>query len=261
MYLWRGQWSPLFPRNNCMQRNCFNCLLLAFILISTPNISFASAGYYPVDKGQTLKVITCVPQSGRSAKPPLILNIQWVKTNNKKVEVARISKWGKTQGSCGKWEYQVTIPWKINVTGAYSLSIYAPNSQVDPDYVWPDGVDIPENSQSSAKNNDVANILIRLRSNSNFNWIEDPSVPIGPGAKFAKFIQADFLSTECGVFVLSDEHSADPFFDSWTGKDYWVIKDNESGYFVRIQTDSGRNSSKKSCVIAAGKTFNYNLTN
>ena len=115
----------------------------------------------------------------------------------------------------------------------------------------------PSNSSQSQS---VSNILVRLKSNSNFEWVEDPSSLIGPNAKYQKFIKAAYLASECGVFVLSDEHSADPLFDSWTGKDYWVVKDSMSGYFVRIQTSTGKNSHLRKCVVAAGKTFNYNLT-
>jgi hypothetical protein len=136
------------------RRKYFGVLILSVAVFNfATNSAVASAGYLPVNFGETLNVTTCIPETGRSAKPPLILNIQGLKTNYKNVEVARVTKWGKKKGNCGKWEYEVTIPWKVKVTGSYTLVITAPNSQVDPATVWPDGVDIPDAVTNTKKSN------------------------------------------------------------------------------------------------------------
>jgi hypothetical protein len=136
------------------RRKFFSVLILSVAVFNfVTNSAVASAGYLPVNFGETLNVTTCIPETGRSAKPPLILNIQGLKTNFKNVEVARVTKWGKKKGNCGKWEYEVTIPWKVKVTGSYTLVITAPNSQVDPYNVWPDGVDIPDSATNTKKSN------------------------------------------------------------------------------------------------------------
>jgi hypothetical protein len=109
---------------------------------------------------------------------------------------------------------------------------------------------------------DSSDILSRLNSNSSWEWFEDPGQMIGPYAKYQKFIEASYLADFCGVFVLTDEHSADPIFDNWGKKmTYWTITDSLTGKFIRIQTDSGTNVESRPCVIAAGNTFNYTLTN
>ena len=124
-------------------------LILVFLALMH-NPAYASAGYYPINKGETLNVTACIPERGRSANPPLILNIQGPKTNGQNVEVTRVTKWAKKKGNCGKWEYEVTIPWKVNVTGVYTLVITAPNSQNPPFNVWPEGIDIPDQSPSKS---------------------------------------------------------------------------------------------------------------
>lgn len=135
-------------------RKFYSVLILSAVIFnSATNLAVASAGYYPVNLGETLNVTTCIPETGRSANPPLILNINGLKTNDQNVEVARVTKWGKKKGNCGKWQYEVTIPWKVNVTGVYTLVVTAPNSQNDPGHVWPDGVDIPDAVTDTKKSN------------------------------------------------------------------------------------------------------------
>jgi len=123
---------------------------------------------------------------------------------------------------------------------------------------------LPSNpySYEAPKLDDPAKILDRLNSSGSVEWIEDLSNLIGPYAKYQKFIIASYLTDSCAVFVLTDEHSADPLFDNW-GKqvDYWIVTDSLTGKFIRIQTKSALNSEFRPCVKAAGRTFRYNLTN
>lgn len=135
-------------------RKFYSVAILSVAIFSFAiNSAMASAGYLPVNLGETLNVTTCIPETGRSAKPPLILNIQGPKTGYKNVEVARVTKWGKKKGNCAKWEYEVTIPWKVKVTGFYTLVITAPNSQNNPGNVWPDGINVPDAVTTAKKSN------------------------------------------------------------------------------------------------------------
>jgi hypothetical protein len=133
-------------------RKFYGVLFLSISTINSTAVSaVASVGYLPMNLGETLNATTCIPKSG--IKPPLILQIQGVNTNDKKIEVARVTKWPKVgSSSCEKFEYEVTIKWKINKTGAFSISISAPNSKVDL-YAWPDGIDIPDEVTKTKKPN------------------------------------------------------------------------------------------------------------
>jgi hypothetical protein len=133
-------------------RKFYSVLILSAVIFnSATNLAVASAGYLPMNLGETLNATTCVPVKG--VKPPLILQIQGVNTNDKKVEVARVTKWPKVSGGfCEKFEYQVAINWKVNRTGAYFLSISAPNSKLDL-YAWPEGIDIPDAVTTTKKSN------------------------------------------------------------------------------------------------------------
>ena len=136
------------------------------------------------------------------------------------------------------------------------------NNQSSPsgDYQSSDTTDATQPIPNEVTDN--SDILSRLNSNSSWEWFEDPGQMIGPYAKYQKFIEASYLADFCGVFVLTDEHSADPIFDNWGKKmTYWTITDSLTGKFIRIQTDSGTNVESRPCVIAAGNTFDYTLTN
>jgi len=135
-------------------RKFYSILISSVVIFNSATIlAVASAGYLPKNLGETLRVTTCVPVNG--AELPLIFQIQGVNTNNKKVEIARVTKWPKVtgSGSCVEnFEYLVDIYWKIDRTGAYSLSISAPNSKLDL-YASPDGVDIPDAVTTTKKSN------------------------------------------------------------------------------------------------------------
>jgi hypothetical protein len=134
-------------------RKFYSVLILSVVIFNSATISaVASVGYLHKNLGETLRVTTCVPVNG--VKPPLIFQIQGVNTNNKKVEIARVTEWPKASGgSCVEdFEYLVDIYWKINRTGAYSLSISAPNSKLDL-YASPDGIDIPDAVAKAKKSN------------------------------------------------------------------------------------------------------------
>lgn len=180
------------------------------------NSAYASAGYYPVNKGKTLNVTACIPERGRSANPPLILNIQGPKTNGQNVEVARVTKWAKNKGNCGKWQYEVTIPWKVNVTGVYTLVITAPNSQNPPFNVWPEGIDIPEvstlntptiNTNQSLTDNQIIAIMTKCvkknikRANAGENLLDTSYLDT------TMAILSDCIEAENSTLVCSQNNS------------------------------------------------------
>ena len=217
--------------------------------------AFASVGYYPINYGQTLTAETCVPEA---TKGPLILRIQGPGTRDQKVEVARVNTWKKTKGNCGAFEYLVKIKWKVNRTGEYSLSIFAPKSQSDP-FVWPDGVDIPD--ESKPKNNGgVSSILSRLNKSTSIQWITDPFT-FGVATPGNQNVKAVFLTRGCGVWVLPDKASTELFLGEIRGKYAWSFLDKKSKNYIALTTDDDADSASHPCVKAAAKTFSVNLVN
>ena len=216
----------------------------------------ASVGYYPINYGQTLTAQTCVP---KATKPPLILRIQGPGTKNQLVEVARVNSWEKLGSSmCESKEYLVKIKWKINRTGSYHLQIFAPNYVIDP-FVWPDGVDIPD--ESKPKNNGgVSSILSRLNKSTSIQWITDPGTLIvaTPGNQNVKAV---FLTRGCGVWVLPDKASTELFVGEIRGKVAWSFLDKKSKNYIALTTDDDADSASHPCVKAAAKTFSVNLVN
>lgn len=249
--------SKLEDMSNFHRKFYIIAFLIIYIISATSISAMASAGYYPIKYGQTLVTETCVPEL---TKPPLILQIQGPGTKNKWVEVSRVNSWGKIKGNCGKFEYLVKIKWKINRTGAYSLSIKAPNNMADPS-VWPDGVEIPDTSKSkTTTRKSITSILSRLNAASSLKWFEDPGI-LFTQPEVDKHIEAIYLTDGCGVWVLTDEHSTDTFFSSLVGKDYWAIKDTKSKKYIVITTGAASDSASHPCVQVAGKLFGWNLTN
>jgi hypothetical protein len=121
-----------------------------------------------------------------------------------------------------------------------------------------DTTNTPQPSQNDTV--DSSDILGRLNNNDfNVKWIED-SFGV-PALDVAKYIEATYVTDECGVWVVTDEHSTDSFFSSWVEKNYWTIKDKISGKFIVVTSDRASNSADRTCVIQAGFTFGYNLTN
>lgn len=100
------------------------------------NLVFASAGYYPIEKGEDLRAEVCIP---KSTKPPLILQIY--SGNGKPLTVARINSFSLSSGMCGKNEIKVFVNWKVDRTGAFGLSFYSPKTKKS-FYGWPDGVEV-----------------------------------------------------------------------------------------------------------------------
>lgn len=105
---------------------------------------------------------------------------------------------------------------------------------------------------------DSSDILGRLNNNDfSVKWVED-SFGV-PALDVAKYIEATYLTDECGVWVVTDEHSTDSFFSSWVEKNYWTFKDKISGKFIVVTSDRASNSADRTCVIQAGFTFGYIL--
>lgn len=104
--------------------------------LALPNISIASAGYYPIEKGEVLNAEVCVP---KNTKPPLSLQIH--SGNGKAVKVATVKSIPKSSGDCSKNERQVFINWKVDRTGMYGLSFYSAKSKST--FIgWPDGIEV-----------------------------------------------------------------------------------------------------------------------
>ena len=98
--------------------------------------AFASAGFYPIEKGEVLNTEVCVP---KNTKSPLSLQIN--SGNGKPVSVATINSIPKSSGNCKKNESKVFINWKVDRLGIYSLSFYSTKSK-STFYGWPDGIEV-----------------------------------------------------------------------------------------------------------------------
>ena len=231
-------------------------LLLIFYQFNSDS-AFASAGYYPINYGQTLTAETCVPEA---TKGPLILRIQGPGTKDQKIEVARVNAWKKIRGNCDSFEYLVKIKWKVNRTGEYSLSIFAAKSQSDPS-VWPDGVDIPEVSRPKSTQNS-SNILSRLNKSSSLKWISDP-FSLGVATPGNQNVQAVYLTSGCGVWVLPNKASTQLFLNEIRGKYAWSFLDKVSQKYIALTTDDDADADPAShpCVKSAAKTFSVSLIN
>ena len=107
-----------------------------FLLLSLPNSAYASAGFYPIEKGEVLNAEVCVPKNTKSP-----LSLQLNSGNGKLVSVATINSIPKSSGKCGKNKRQVFINWKVDRTGIYGLSFYSPKGKSTFDG-WPDGIEV-----------------------------------------------------------------------------------------------------------------------
>lgn len=120
-------------RKNRIKTKIFICF---FLLLSLPNSAYASAGFYPIEKGEVLSAEACVP---KNTKPPISLQLN--SGNGKPVSVATVNLISKSSGKCGKNERQVFIKWKVDRTGIYGLSFYSTKSKAT--FVgWPDGIEV-----------------------------------------------------------------------------------------------------------------------
>jgi len=98
--------------------------------------AFASAGFYPIEKGEVLNTEVCVH---KNTKPPIFLQLN--SGNGKPISVATVNLISKSSGKCGKNERQVFIKWKVDRIGLYGLSFYSPKSKST--FVgWPDGIEV-----------------------------------------------------------------------------------------------------------------------
>ena len=107
-----------------------------FLLLSLPNSAYASAGFYPIEKGEVLNAEVCVP---KNTKSPLSLQIN--SGNGKPVSVATVNSIPKSSGDCNKNESKVFINWKVDRIGIYSLAFYSTKSK-STFYGWPDGIEV-----------------------------------------------------------------------------------------------------------------------
>jgi len=108
----------------------------SFLLAAIPNPVIASAGFYPIEKGEVLNTEVCVP---KNTKSPLSLQIN--SGNGKPVSVATVNSIPKSSGNCKKNESKVFINWKVDRLGIYSLSFYSTKSK-STFYGWPDGIEV-----------------------------------------------------------------------------------------------------------------------
>ena len=111
-------------------------LVISLLIALFPETAFASAGYYPINKGEVLNTEVCVP---KNTKPPLYLQIY--SGNGKPVRVATVNSIPKSSGDCSKKERQVFINWKVDRTGLYGLSFYSPKGKFT-FAGWPDGIEV-----------------------------------------------------------------------------------------------------------------------
>ena len=111
-------------------------LICSFLFASTPNLAIASAGYYPIEKGEVLNAEVCVP---KNTKSPISLQIN--SGNGKPVSVATVNSIPKSSGDCKKNESKVFINWKVDRIGMYSLAFYSTKSK-STFYGWPDGIEV-----------------------------------------------------------------------------------------------------------------------
>ena len=108
----------------------------SFLLAAIPNPVIASAGFYPIEKGEVLNTEVCVH---KNTKPPIFLQLN--SGNGKPISVATVNLISKSSGKCGKNERQVFIKWKVDRIGLYGLSFYSPKSKST--FVgWPDGIEV-----------------------------------------------------------------------------------------------------------------------
>jgi hypothetical protein len=111
-------------------------LLFSLLLALLPVSAFASAGYYPIEKGEVLNAEVCVP---KNTKSPLSLQIN--SGNGKPVSVATVNSIPKSSGNCKKNESKVFANWKVDRIGMYSLAFYSAKSK-STFYGWPDGIEV-----------------------------------------------------------------------------------------------------------------------
>jgi hypothetical protein len=111
-------------------------LLVALIGFMNPSASVASAGYYPTNKGEVLRVEACLPLG--TVFP---LKLQLASTDAKWRTVATIASNKKTKGKCDKGFSKMIYPWKVNVSTGGSLRLWDSTKKKD-FFVWPDGIEI-----------------------------------------------------------------------------------------------------------------------
>ena len=109
---------------------------ISFFLALIPTTAFASAGYYPIKKGEILNAEVCLPNEVR---PPISLQLN--SGEGKPVTVFKIKSFVKKVKPCGKEKTLVAIRWKVDREGIYALSFYDPRSKKI-FFGWPDGVEI-----------------------------------------------------------------------------------------------------------------------
>jgi len=111
-------------------------LICSFLFASIPNSAMASAGFYPIQKGEVLTAEVCLPTN---IKPPISLQLN--SGNGKPASVATINSIPKTSRKCGKNRRHVSINWKVDRTGIYGLSFYSSKGKIT-FTGWPDGIEV-----------------------------------------------------------------------------------------------------------------------
>jgi hypothetical protein len=122
--------------DNVRNRIKTKIFICSFLLASLPNSVIASAGYYPIEKGEVLNAEVCVP---KNTKPPISLQLNSGK--GKPVSIATINSIPKSSGKCGNNGRQVFVNWKVDRTGIYGLSFRSTKSKTT-FTGWPDGIEV-----------------------------------------------------------------------------------------------------------------------
>ena len=119
--------------------------LLIFALIfgaAVPPSSLASAGYYPVHRGDLLIIEACLPVKATS---PLKLQIANTHLHWKTVSTVSFKK--LKSGDCSKGYLKLKHRWKANVALGGGLRLFESKTKQSY-FVWPDGIRVEESGKS-----------------------------------------------------------------------------------------------------------------
>ena len=113
------------------------------LLVLSPSSAHASAGWYPIAKGQSITVEYCLPTANvgvlylqatsEGSKSKTVATIKSPKLKNDKYCVDDV-KYGFGEGL-----YHFRYKWKVNITGGSALQLYSGKLK-RVFYGWPDGI-------------------------------------------------------------------------------------------------------------------------
>jgi hypothetical protein len=111
--------------------------LLIFALIfgiAIPPSSLASAGYYPIHRGELLIIEACLPIKTTSP-----LKLQIANTDLHWKTVSTVSFKELMRGDCKKGYLKLKHRWKVNVSLGGGLRLFESKAKQSY-FVWPDGI-------------------------------------------------------------------------------------------------------------------------